>query len=72
MPKMDGYEVIKRVKTNPEWASIPIVVMTAHSLDRSQVDLLSLTAGQISKPLSAEGIAEKVDQLVAASRPAEV
>ena len=55
MPKMDGYEVIQRVKTTPEWAEIPIVVMTAHRIDRNRIDVLELAAHRLHKPLLARG-----------------
>jgi signal transduction histidine kinase/DNA-binding response OmpR family regulator len=32
MPEMDGFEVIKRVRENPDWEPIPIVVITAMEL----------------------------------------
>lgn len=32
MPEMDGFEVIKRVRENPDWETIPIVVITAMEL----------------------------------------
>ncbi len=63
MPKMDGYQVIKAVKSNPELADIPIVVMTAYPIDRSRIDILEMTAAHISKPLSPEDIAKRVDEL---------
>jgi signal transduction histidine kinase/CheY-like chemotaxis protein len=64
MPKMDGYEVIRRVKTTPEWADIPIVVMTAHRIDASRMDILSMASGMLDKPFSPEAIAEKVEALL--------
>jgi signal transduction histidine kinase/CheY-like chemotaxis protein len=64
MPKMDGYEVIRRVKTHPEWGEIPIVVMTAHPIDSANTDLLASVAGQINKPISPDGIAAQVEQLL--------
>ncbi len=64
MPKMDGYEVIRRVKTNDEWADIPIVVMTAHPVEDANTELLAQVAAQISKPLSPDGIAAQVEQLL--------
>jgi signal transduction histidine kinase/CheY-like chemotaxis protein len=64
MPKMDGYEVIRRVKTTPEWADIPIVVMTAHRIDTSRMDILSMASGMLDKPFSPEAIAEKVEALL--------
>ena len=65
MPKMDGYEVIRRVKTHPEWGDIPIVVMTAHPIDHAHVDILAQTEARISKPLSPGDIAAQVEQLLA-------
>ena len=47
MPKVDGYEVIKRVKSHREWGEIPIVVMTGYPIDRSRIDLLDLTVGPV-------------------------
>jgi signal transduction histidine kinase/CheY-like chemotaxis protein/PAS domain-containing protein len=64
MPKVDGYEVIKRVKTHEDWGDIPIVIMTAHAIDTAHVDIVAQTAGQISKPLSPDSIAARVEQLL--------
>jgi signal transduction histidine kinase/DNA-binding response OmpR family regulator len=65
MPKMNGYEVIKAVKKHEQWGDIPIVVMTAHPIDASHIDVLGLTAGQIAKPLSPGDIAAQVEELLA-------
>lgn len=67
MPKMDGYEVIHRVKTNPAWVDIPIVVMTAHPVEGTNTELLTQVAAQISKPLSPDDIAAQVEQLLSPS-----
>ncbi|HEX9094203.1 MAG TPA: response regulator, partial [Coriobacteriia bacterium] len=64
MPEMDGYQVIQRVKGNPEWRDIPIVVMTAHRIDRDRIDILKMAATQLSKPLSPADIAEHVEQIM--------
>jgi len=31
LPRMDGREVLRRVKSHPEWKSIPVVVLTSSS-----------------------------------------
>ncbi len=64
MPRMDGYELIRRVKTTPEWRDIPIVIMTAHRIDRDRIDILELAEGRLSKPFSPELIAEQVEALL--------
>jgi len=32
MPVMDGFEVIDRLQSNPDWCDIPVVVVTAKDL----------------------------------------
>lgn len=66
MPNMDGYEVIKAVKGDEATADIPIVVMTAYHIDESRVDILSMAADSLSKPLSMESIADRVTELLGA------
>lgn len=46
MPAMDGYEVMKELKGNPQTAFIPIVVMTALDIDGARVKALSLGASE--------------------------
>ena len=65
MPVMDGYEVMRRVKTGPsEWRDIPIVVMTAHELDEGEFDVLGHAAGQVAKPFQADPVAERIESLL--------
>ena len=64
MPVMDGYQVIEKVKTNPTTKDIPIVVMTAHQIDRSRIDILGLANQRVDKPFSAEDLARKVEALL--------
>jgi len=64
MPKMDGYELIQRVKTTSAWAEVPILVMTAHRIDRSRIDVLELAAHRLHKPFSPELIADEVASLI--------
>jgi signal transduction histidine kinase/CheY-like chemotaxis protein len=64
MPVMDGYEVIEHIKTDDETKEIPIVVMTAHRIDEDRVGVLQFAADQVSKPLSAEAVAEHVERVL--------
>ncbi|GAB5494545.1 MAG: hypothetical protein Phog2KO_47600 [Phototrophicaceae bacterium] len=51
MPEMDGWEMIHRLKANPETANIPVIALTAHAMasDRERVMAAGFT-GYISKP----------------------
>jgi two-component system sensor histidine kinase/response regulator len=42
MPDMDGVEVSRRLRANPATASIPIVVMSAHSRMRAIGDTMAV------------------------------
>lgn len=64
MPVMDGYQVIEKVKTDPATKDIPIVVMTAHQIDRSRIDILGLAQQKVDKPFSAEELARRVEALL--------
>ena len=44
MPEMDGYEVIKALKSNPSTANIHIVLMTGVEIDGGRVRALSVGA----------------------------
>lgn len=64
MPVMDGYQVIEKVKTDPATKDIPIVVMTAHQIDRSRIDILGLAQQKVDKPFSADDLARRVEELL--------
>ncbi len=40
MPEMDGFEVTQRIKQNPDWKNIPIVVVTAKDLTEADFEFL--------------------------------
>jgi two-component system, cell cycle response regulator DivK len=61
LPKLDGYEVVKRLKSMEEFREIPVVAFTAHAMkgDREKV-IAEGFEGYISKPIN---IREFPDQL---------
>lgn len=51
MPVMDGREVLKTVKSNPQWRHIPVIVFTTSRLDKDRKTAYDLGANCfISKP----------------------
>ena len=65
MPGMDGYEVCRRLKANPETAFIPTVMVTALSQQESRLE--GLTAGAddfITKPFSDFSLMTRIDALL--------
>jgi CheY-like chemotaxis protein len=41
MPNMDGFDFISRLRENPKWQSVPILVLTAKDLSPSEKNRLS-------------------------------
>ena len=61
LPKVDGLEVLRRVKTDPATRSIPVVVMTSSTEDRDVVDSYKLGVNSyISKPVNFDDFAQAV------------
>jgi len=61
LPGIDGYEVTRRIKTNPEIQRIPIIVVTSYAL--SGDDVKAFEAGcdaYVAKPFSPRELLAKV------------
>ena len=64
LPKVDGFEVLKRVKSDPRTALIPVVILTSSREHRDVVEGYSLGVNSyIVKPVSFEGFLEAVGKL---------
>ncbi len=61
IPKLDGYEVAKRLKSREDVKDIPIVAVTAHAMkgDREKV-IAAGFEGYISKPVDVRELPEQV------------
>ncbi len=63
MPDMDGYEVCKRLKDNPETADIPVIFLSALTgADEKQKGLKLGAADFLTKPFNPSVIQDKVKQ----------
>lgn len=75
MPQMDGYEVARRLRADPDCSRIPLVAVTALAMvgDREKI-LASGFNGYIAKPIEAEVLLSQINAFLAAPprRPAPV
>lgn len=58
MPDIDGYQALAQLKSNPTWAQIPVIAVTAQAMAGDRERCLAAGAdGYVSKPVN-------VDQLM--------
>ncbi|MCP4070430.1 MAG: response regulator [Hyphomicrobiales bacterium] len=66
MPKLDGFEVCKRIRENPAWKSVRIVMLTAKGRDSEREKGLSFGADDyLTKPFSTRDILQRVKEILA-------
>ena len=70
MPRMDGYEAVRRLGEMPECNAVPIVAVTALAMvgDREKI-LASGFSGYIAKPLDPETFAAQVQGYLGTAHP---
>jgi CheY-like chemotaxis protein/nitrogen-specific signal transduction histidine kinase len=47
MPEMDGFQFLSEIRTNPEWGSVPVIVITAMELSIEQRRRLEVAAQRV-------------------------
>ena len=64
MPKVDGIEVLRRLKADPQTRIVPVVVMTSSNEERDVVESYRLGANSyIVKPVQFEAFLETVAKI---------
>jgi len=65
MPKLDGYEVCKAIKTNPQTRHIPVILLSAKGRNVDQKMGFDVGADDyITKPFSPRKLVERINQLL--------
>jgi len=63
MPQMDGYEVCKKIKENPQTKHIPVIILTAkHGVDDLKEAIKVEVDEYITKPFEPELLKKRVDE----------
>jgi CheY-like chemotaxis protein len=65
MPVMDGFELIKQIRKNPEWGLIPILVFSAMPSPEMEKKVIELGANSfLKKPSTLDFFVEAVNNLI--------
>ncbi|HEV2149617.1 MAG TPA: response regulator [Longimicrobiaceae bacterium] len=64
LPVLDGWAATEQLKDDPETASIPVVILTGHALERDRARALSIGEGYLPKPCTPRRILEEVQRLI--------
>jgi len=61
IPKIDGFEVCRRIKSQEDFKSIPVVALTAHAMKGDREKTLGVGfEGYISKPINIRELPDQV------------
>ncbi len=65
MPGLDGFALLSQLRQNPQFASLPVVALTAYAMqgDRERALAAGFSA-YITKPISAPALRQEIQQLV--------
>lgn len=68
MPVVDGFEVLKMLKTNEKIQSIPVIMLTAKADEESKEKAASLyDEGYLIKPVEVEKLRSKIETVLSRS-----
>ena len=73
MPVLDGFGVMRKIRENPRFASMPVVAVTAYAMqgDRERI-LSSQFDGYLSKPVDARALIQELDRVLSQHGEQEV
>jgi CheY-like chemotaxis protein len=65
LPKMDGWQVTKALKSNAETKGIPVIALTAHALSTDRQKAFEIGCDDYdTKPVEFGRLSEKIEQLL--------
>ena len=66
MPVLDGFGVVRKLRENPHFTSLPIVAVTAYAMQGDREEILnSGFDGYLSKPITNASLVQELDRLLA-------
>ncbi len=73
MPLLDGFGVIRKIRENPRFASMPVVAVNAYAMQGDPEKILSSKFdGYLSKPVDARSLVQELDRVLSQQGEQEV
>jgi two-component system phosphate regulon response regulator PhoB len=69
MPKLDGFEVIRRIKAEPEWRGIPVLALTAAGASTIRDAVAEGADDWIAKPFELDELMARLRKWLGKSSP---
>ena len=68
LPRMDGFEVCRRIRSDPRWRDLKVIMLTARGREPEVAKGLSVGAdAYVTKPFSTRELAAHIKHLLAAA-----
>lgn len=65
MPEMNGIELIKEVRANPNYSSLPILMITVHGSEQDVIEALKAKVNSyIVKPFTPQELKDKIEAVL--------
>lgn len=64
MPNVDGFELLRRLKEDPDTAHIPVIIVSILAGEAERQGLLSAAQAILTKPINFRKLRDKVSQYV--------
>ncbi len=65
MPEMDGAETMAKIRENPDWAKIPVIILTADSAPETEKEFFEMGAADfIAKPFVPTTVKSRISRLI--------
>jgi DNA-binding response OmpR family regulator len=65
LPRVDGYEVLRRIRSTPGWTRVPVIMLTARSQEKDIARGLEAGASDyLVKPFKPDELRARVRRLV--------
>ena len=72
MPGMNGLELCRRLRAQPQAACVPVVMLTARGDERAKIEALESGALEfITKPFSPKALQKRVEEIIGAPHAEE-